>query len=502
MRIAFWLMQDSIRNWSGWIAGFYYIKNCLQALSQLPANEQPNVYAFVPEALIDKLVESTNFAEASWLTIVPIAESMLVDREGIEQLEKLVQEYECDVFFPAITPPVMVVKSKIIGWIPDYQHKYFPEFFSKEELAYRDRMFAFLAGISDRIVCSSLAVKADLQQFYPIARERGFVLRFTAEPPASALRGDIQQTLERFDIDQPYAYLPYQFWVHKNHKQIFEAWSLLKSRGKNFLLICSGATNDARDPEHYERLQAMLRSHDLTNIRVLGMIDRDDQWQLYRGAKMVVQPSLFEGWSTSVEEAKSLGKPLLLSDIPVHREQLLSSDGFFQPHDTPGLADLIEAQWCTLPAGHDPTAESLALEACRLRVLAFGRELVQLFKQTLASNREPIAEAILPLYLHMQQEAEARLQVIDGLVIQMKQSASSEANMAAHQTAEHQAAENQSARHETAEHEAAEFATAEHETAEHETAEFATAEHETAEHPRTGTRICNWLPSRCKTGSR
>lgn len=460
MRIAFWLMQDSIRNWSNWIAGFYYVKNCLQALAQLPANEQPDVYAFVPEALVGKLTESTNFAQAAWLTIVPIADSLVVDRAGIERLERLVAEYECDVLFPAITPPLVNVKAKIIGWIPDFQHRHYPGFFSEQELAYRDRMFAFLSGISDAIVCSSQTVEADLQRFYPTARERGFVLRFTADPPESALRGDIRETLQRFKIDQPYAYLPYQFWAHKNHQQVFEAWSLLKSRGKNFLLVCSGANNDARDPQHFERLQAMLKSHDLTNVRVLGMIDRHDQWQLYRGAKMVLQPSLFEGWSTSVEEAKSLGKPVLLTDIAVHREQVLSPEGFFQAHDITGLAKLIEGQWSTLPAGHDPIAEELALESCRSRQLAFGRELVQLFEQTLATKREPIAEAVMPLYLHMQQEAEARLQVIEGLVTQLKQAESIQAASAARLNSDQL----------------------------------------TAEHSRTGTKLSNWFHSLRKTG--
>lgn len=455
MRIAFWLIQDSIRNWSNWIAGFYYVKNCLQALAQLPTDERPDVYAFVPESLVDKLTESTNFAQAPWLTIVPIAESLLADRAGIKHLERLVASYDCEILFPAITPPLINIKSKIIGWIPDFQHKHYPDFFSEQELDYRDRMFAFLTGISDAIVCSSQTVEADLQRFHPLARERGFVLRFTAEPPESALQGELRATLQRFQIDQPYAYLPYQFWAHKNHQQAFEAWAILKSRGKDFQLVCSGATSDARDPEHFKRLQAMLESHDLTNVRVLGMIDRQDQWQLYRGAKVVLQPSLLEGWSTSVEEAKSLGKPVFLSDIPVHREQILSPTSFFEPHDVIGLADLIEGQWSKLPAGHDPAAESLALQACRSRVLAFGRDLVQLFEQTLASTREPIAEAVLPLYLFMQQEAEARLQVIDGLVAQLRQA---ESNVVALDT------------------------------------------HPIAEDPKTGSKISNWLRSLRKTG--
>ncbi len=35
----------------------------------------------------------------------------------------------------------------------------------------------------------------------------------------------------------------------------------------------------------------------------------------------LINPSQFEGWSTTVEEAKSLGVKMLLSDLEVHKEQ-------------------------------------------------------------------------------------------------------------------------------------------------------------------------------------
>ena len=42
---------------------------------------------------------------------------------------------------------------------------------------------------------------------------------------------------------------------------------------------------------------------------------------LMQGARALINPSRFEGWSTSVEEARTLGVPMLLSSIAVHREQ-------------------------------------------------------------------------------------------------------------------------------------------------------------------------------------
>ena len=35
----------------------------------------------------------------------------------------------------------------------------------------------------------------------------------------------------------------------------------------------------------------------------------------------MINPSLFEGWSSTVEECKSVGKNMILSDLNVHKEQ-------------------------------------------------------------------------------------------------------------------------------------------------------------------------------------
>ena len=55
----------------------------------------------------------------------------------------------------------------------------------------------------------------------------------------------------------------------------------------------------------------------------------------------VINPSRFEGWSTSVEEAKTFQKPLLLSDIAVHREQAPTLGHFFPVDDPLALADIM-----------------------------------------------------------------------------------------------------------------------------------------------------------------
>ena len=58
-------------------------------------------------------------------------------------------------------------------------------------------------------------------------------------------------------------------------------------------------------------------------LRIFGLVPYDDVAAFMQHALAVINPSLFEGWSSTVEEAKSFGKKILLSDIAVHREQAL-----------------------------------------------------------------------------------------------------------------------------------------------------------------------------------
>lgn len=92
----------------------------------------------------------------------------------------------------------------------------------------------------------------------------------------------------------------------------------------------------------------------------------------------MVQPSLFEGWSTVVEDARALGKTIVLSDIDVHLEQDPPHGHTFRAGDPADLARALqEAQGDFTPtAGTERETEARADNAERL--LRFGMGLVHL----------------------------------------------------------------------------------------------------------------------------
>src|SRR5262249_9754797 len=107
----------------------------------------------------------------------------------------------------------------------------------------------------------------------------------------------------------------------------------------------------------------------------LGEIPSRHVALLMRASVATVNPSLFEGWSTTVEEAKSLGVRTVVSDLAVHREQLGADAEFFDPHDVAAIAASLEKVW--LEARRPATLEeqAAAAEGARARIRQFAVQL-------------------------------------------------------------------------------------------------------------------------------
>ena len=115
---------------------------------------------------------------------------------------------------------------------------------------------------------------------------------------------------------------------------------------------------------------------------ILGLLPRDQQIQLMRASAAVVQPSLFEGWSSLVEDARTLGKHIFVSDIPIHREQKPPEAFFFSPENAEELAELIFREWNHLKPGPDIDKEQKAKTEQFQRAQTYARAFLRIVEQT------------------------------------------------------------------------------------------------------------------------
>ena len=113
-------------------------------------------------------------------------------------------------------------------------------------------------------------------------------------------------------------------------------------------------------------------------MSILGLIERAEQIQLLRRCVAVVQPSLFEGWSTIVEDARVFGKRILMSDIAVHKEQNPPNGLYFEHASRRSLADRLDEVWKTGIPGPDLEKETEARTKAIEKAHAYARSFLSL----------------------------------------------------------------------------------------------------------------------------
>jgi Glycosyl transferases group 1 len=268
-------------------------------------------------------------------------------------LLKLVRFHKAiDSIYPAYPDPFIEGIKEKIYWKADFQENYYPQYFLPSELAWNEYLFEVLAKHpQSKLVLSSHDAHKDLQQFYPQVKNPVCIFRFVSHiPPLNDAA--LPAVKEKFGVQKPYFIVCNQFWPHKNHIAILHALIRWKKAGElPCQFVFTGKTASIRSKEYFPMLQQMITDNGLEqDVVITDFLDRSEQLLLMKHSLAVVQPTLFEGWSTVIEDAKALNKYVIASGIAVNREQLLQNVSFFDPHDDEELADILAAHVAHPPA--------------------------------------------------------------------------------------------------------------------------------------------------------
>jgi glycosyltransferase involved in cell wall biosynthesis len=262
-----------------------------------------------------------------------------------------------------------------VGWLWDFQHLHLPELFSEPEVALRDRKFKRTLRLADRILATR-SVERDAQTFAPAYAAKIRVVQPLTLIDSSIYERDPRLVIQKYALPGEFVYTPGQFWLHKNHRRLFEALDLLSGRGVRPHVVLTGSSLEYRDPEHFPALMQFVADHNLSEqVHYLGSVPREDVFDLIRQSVCVVNPSLFEGWGYAVDEAASVGKRILASDIAAHHDQDPPACVYFDPHSTEELADRLAAVWRDTKPGPDARLETEARARAPQRVQMFGTAL-------------------------------------------------------------------------------------------------------------------------------
>ena len=269
---------------------------------------------------------------------------------------------------------------KTLPWLFDFQFVHLPEHWTAAQLRWVARRYRMACEQGDGVIVSSVDARNDLKQFLPGSTVPVHVLPFVSNHAAFQRKAEAEGLCERYALPRNYFHLPNQFWSHKNHGVVIDALAILRTQGVEAVVACTGSTSDPRSPEHFQTLMGRARSLGVeSSFKVLGLIPYADTQALMAHCVAVINPSRFEGWSTTVEEAKTLHKRLLLSNIAVHKEQSPSLGQFFSPDDPEALARLMRNCLDTdIPSASDADIEA----SHRSRSEAFARTYLDIVRST------------------------------------------------------------------------------------------------------------------------
>jgi glycosyltransferase involved in cell wall biosynthesis len=337
----------------GWIGGLYYLKNIIfSCLQSKEIQEKYDIVVLIDPAHAD-IFDCYREGEAAEHVDIRVY-------EGTNKWKLMLYEMRL-IWFGGVKYCYALELNKIgklftkkgIFWIPDFQHKTLPEFFKEEELAKKDANDRQMMQLPNTMVLSSFDSKRDLERFYPQHRCPVEVVHFVSyiENELRAITPEMEQKVrEKFGLKKSYIYLPNQFWQHKNHIVAVKAIELLREQVQagtagaiaEYDFVFTGNLEDYRNPAYIDQLRAIMEADTVKDcIKLLGFVDRTEQLCIMKNAAFIVQPSLCEGWGTVLEDAKVLDKTVLLSDIPVHKEQKNDKCILFDPHQPAELAALM-----------------------------------------------------------------------------------------------------------------------------------------------------------------
>lgn len=337
-----------------WGGGIDFLSHCIKALSLKSKTQPINLFLLLPEdnltvRLKNNLRPYRNMVRDILRLKKPIyLKARPLDRKVIINLYKKIsneisiifykntpnglisclRQIDADVVLPAITSLGSSFPIPWLGYIYDFQHKYYPQFFTRKECIRRDISFTRVINDAKAVIVNSKAVKNDIHKFYPNKSCRIFNLPFA--PFATTCIDDWFDAQDsnlqiKYQLPQNYFIISNQFWMHKSHVTAFEALEKINRLASivDVEIVCTGKTEDERFPGYFQAIKRKIVDLGVSNkIHFLGYIPKKDQIQIMQNSIAVLQPTLFEGGpgGGSVHNAVTMGVPAIVSDIPVNLE--------------------------------------------------------------------------------------------------------------------------------------------------------------------------------------
>jgi glycosyltransferase involved in cell wall biosynthesis len=248
------------------------------------------------------------------------------------------------IHFPTTVISPVIHAVPVVLTFFDMQQEFHPDNFSLSERVRRHLTYRPSARKAGLIISPSSFTAETLVQRYKIPPSKirrvpvGISDHYKPQTDPRVL-GGIRQ---RYDLPEAFVFYPANTWRHKNHRRLLMALMLLHQQPNlRISLVCTGAASSGETVSQLGRSLGFPESQ----LFDLGFIPLADMPAVYALARMMVFPSLFEGFGIPVLEAMACGCPVVCANTTSLPEVGGEAVGMFDPLDVPAMADEMRRVW-------------------------------------------------------------------------------------------------------------------------------------------------------------
>ncbi|MCB0353077.1 MAG: glycosyltransferase family 4 protein [Bdellovibrionales bacterium] len=166
----------------------------------------------------------------------------------------------------------------------------------------RVRKILAISSFTANDIVRSLEISPSRIEVVPLGPSFGDIVPKDCPEKVGKIRG-------KFGLRDPFLLMVGTIHPRKNHTMVLSILEALMAKGFRVDLVVAGQRG-WKDSE----FQAQLgRSPVKERVQVLGYVDDDSLWQLYREAELLLYPSIYEGFGLPVLDAMALGCPVVTS---------------------------------------------------------------------------------------------------------------------------------------------------------------------------------------------
>ena len=261
-----------------------------------------------------------------------------------DPLPLLLKKWQPDiVFVPQDDFLDIPLRYKQINIIHDLMHRYepsFPEVGTPEIIKNRDTIYANCCARSAAVLVDSAVGKQHVIESYACAPQKIHVVPFTM--PQSLLEATPSRPAGLpGELDRNYLFYPAQLWLHKNHRNLLKAVSLLRPDLEIPCVFVGGINKNG----YATYLEAVDRLGLQSQVFHLGYVSEAELAFLYKHARCMVMPTFFGPTNIPPLEAMAFGCPVAVSRIYGMPEQLKNAALYFDPNSARDMAETIRSLW-------------------------------------------------------------------------------------------------------------------------------------------------------------